>query len=141
LCDYSALEEPSVMTARRRWLRPLIIVGLLVFGADILVARLADRSIRHDGTFDDFIARSDRSAKLREDEIMTGRYDCEFGTKWQVYRYKLCLEGNAWGGPDVRNSMFHVRYWAPRPFLHLISQDYYFNEPYGAVTVSKVRPE
>jgi hypothetical protein len=123
------------MTARRTWLRPLIIVGLLVFGADILVARLADRSIRHDGTFDDFIARSDRSAKLREDEIMSGRYDCEFGTKWQVYRYKLCLRGNASGGPDVRNSIFQVMYWAPRPFLHLISQDYYFDEPYGAETV------
>ncbi len=123
------------MTARRRWLRPLIIVGLLVFGADILVARLADRSIRHDGTFDAFIARSDRSAKLREDEIMTGRYDCEFGAKWQVYRYKLCLRGNARGAPDVRNSIFRVMYWAPRPFLHLITQDYYFTEQYGAETL------
>lgn len=126
------------MTARRRWLRPLIIVGLLVFGADILVARLADRSIRHDGTFDDFIARSDRSAKLREDEIMSGRYDCEFGTKWQVYRYKMCVQGNAWGGPDVRNSNFFVLYWAPRPFLHLISQNYYFTEPYGAEAIARL---
>jgi hypothetical protein len=130
------------MTARRRWLRPLIIVGLLVFGADFLVARLADRSVRQDGTFDAFIARSDRSARLREDEIMSGRFDCEFGTKWQVYRYKLCLRGNAFGGgADARNSMFHLMYWAPRPFLHLISQDYYFDEPYGAVTVSKVKTE
>ena len=116
------------------------ILGVFLFIAlgDFILAKLASRAISQDeNLLRAFIDQADLSASLRPEENADGRRDCVFGSVWGIYRYRLCLIGNAKGN-GAKNTIFHILYWPPRPFLTLISSNYYFTEPYGAVTLAEV---
>jgi len=117
-----------------------MIEGAFVFVAlgDFILAKLASRAISQDEILlRAFIDQADLSASLRPEEIAGGRRDCVFGSVWGIYRYRLCSIGNA-AGNGAENTFFRILYWPPRPFLTLISSNYYFTESYGAVTLAKV---
>ena len=111
---------------------------VFIFTVDHLLAGQAAKSVRYDQKLHSaFTKQADLSANLRQDEIKLGRRDCVVGLIWKVYYCKLRLVGNAMG-VSAKNTMFHLHYWPPRPFLSLVSQKYYFAESYGAETLTRI---